>query len=311
MNLMIETNIPPTDTNSVVIKFAKALSKRNFDLIDELFQEDIRLIRFDKETLIGKSNISDYFKDWLDKFEDKFDIHVKWFPYNAQASIVFESENLGNLYLIFRVKNSIIEEIVITNKWLKDFPSFFEELPYNIEFIKANATMDIEPFENHLSCPECGKSSLDLNWKNGVIYKERGYREKAGIIFNVSCCPNCNRLVEVSPDKRWSHMLTMSYKQEQEILSRLTEEEKSQYEENSYGNKKPVKEFNLPSIINDLSTFGKKFYDFLGDHVKDVDTLPHLALKYLDKIKLDKEVEMKLHEASLDDGTDFDEDCPF
>ncbi|MCH5328804.1 MAG: hypothetical protein J1E02_07265 [Coprobacter sp.] len=303
MDLKIEQNIPDFKGKTALLQFATSLSEGNFEKINELLSEEASLIRYDKEKIIGKQNIVAYFKDWTERFGLEFSISVQWIPLHCQAAVILSSE-IGNLIIFLYQKDNIIKSLIITplSFGVMGLPNLFDELPYSLEFIKTNAKKPIDSLKLHLFCRWCGKPSEDLIWRKGIIFRKKD-NIRIGTGFNISYCPDCNHMVEISPDLSWKRFLTINKEQEKrlfehnKIFSSLTEE-KICNDLKTFGNSMPKNRCLLHSKTNELGLSGKRFKNLLKKEIVPKEN-PNLIFEFLDFLKLNDTIELKIHTLSM------------
>ena len=312
MKLTIENNIPESKEKTIVIKLATILAEEKFSDMNDVLRKDCMLVRKDKGTIFGVKDIILYFQDWFEKIAERAELIVRWFPYNARPNILIRfPESSDEIILILLTKSNAIKEMALACDDYKYPPFFYNELPFNTDFIMANTNKDIAPLRDHLFCPECGLKSESLLWREGIIFQKRN-EKKYGAISFFSFCENCNKVVEIFRDKSWNKILSMTYEQEQKALEKLTPQERSQYIEGTLGNKKPKKEFKLPSKTNEFGDFGKKFYNFLQHEIIENKKDPSLILDELNSLKTLEGCKMNIHKAGERDNSEIlDDDLPF
>lgn len=310
MKLTIHPNIPDSLINRRVVDFARYFTQCDFINIRKMLVEDAFIVLYNKEQIDGADAVIEYFKDWLSRVGEIFECEVKWCGQFHQAGIYFNSEKYQQAYILF-VNESKISRILLTPRSFTQVGFSIDENPYNVGFIKANAPKEFTPLVNHYFCPICGRKSEDLNWSEGVIFKEGpGWRKQTGLIVNASVCPECNVVCEVSPDRNVKRVLSMTREQQQKADARMTPEELSHYVGNTMGNKKPLFVTPLNSRTNELAQIGKSFHALLKKVVKNKQV--NKVIDFLDKLTFKsslpfENIEVKLHVVSNDTDSIGDE----
>lgn len=286
MKLTIQHNIPDSNQKTMIISFADYFTKGDFSKLKEFLSDNVYLVIYNRERIDGLDAVMEYFMDWQKRVGDNFKCEVRWSAQFASAEVYFISENVKQAYILGIEEGEIVRILLTACKFTKVGFSI-DEIPYNVGFIRANAPKQIPPLVNHYFCPNCGKNSENLNWSTGVIFRDGpDWGKKTGLLVNASVCPDCDIVCEVSPDKSVKKVLTMSFEQNREADSRMTQEKLSEYVDNTMGNKKPIFNTLLPSRTNELSYQGQKFHALLSKvaESKKADDF----IKSLDKISLGK-----------------------
>lgn len=309
MNISIDSNIPDSTDKSIVIKLAEAFKECDFSILANLIADECILVKRGKESHKGKESVLACLTKWLEKFSDRINIIVKWFPYNGQPGILLKSKEADiESVILVRSESNKIKNIALAADDYKFPPFFYNELPFNIEFITANVHKMVEPLDNQLFCPQCGYPSESLIWREGIIFQERRGKKYGALSF-ISFCERCNRVVEMTRNRKWNQIISMTYEQEQKALASLSLEERKEYIDGTFGNKKPINEFSIESKTNALGEFGKNFFGFLRHEIIDNGKKPISIFKHLNHLSLMDGYEIQLHHAGQrEDGGDCLED---
>lgn len=310
MKLSIQHNIPHSLDNEMVVEFAKFFTQGDFTSLRKMLADDAHALLYNREAIEGADSVIDYFKDWQTRAGDSFECEVKWSAQFSQAEVNFNSEKYKQSYIL-HYHNSKIIRILLTPCSFSKVGFSIDENPYNVGFIESNVLKEVEPLYNHFFCPNCGRKSEYLNWRNGIIFKEGpGWGNQIGLFVNASVCPECNVVCEVSPDRSVTKVLSMTREQQHKADARMTTEELSQYVGNTMGNKKPLFVTPLESRTNELAKTGKAFHSLLKRVVKSnsVDEVFTFLNKLSFKSKLPfGDTEVKLHVASSEGYSSGDE----
>lgn len=310
MRLTIQQNIPQSKNVRLTISFAQLFSNADFSGLRKLLADDIYIVIYNRECINGMDTVLDYFKDWQLRVGDMFECEVRWSAQFSQPEIYFTSDKINQAYIL-EIQDSKITRILLTPRSFSKIGFSIDEVPYNVGFIEANASKEIEPIANHYFCPICGRNSEQLEWRTGIIFKNGpGWDKKTGLLINASICQECNTVCEVSPDRSVKHILSMTNEQQRKADAGMTAEELSNYVGNTMGNKRPLFMTTLDSRSNELSRIGLSFLSVLNKAVKD-----HSAKEvflFLDKLSFNDKVphtdsEVKLHVASNDVNSMGDE----
>lgn len=271
MNVFVDGNMPDAGEKGmavgVAVRMAEALEKADLVELEGLVAEECVLVTRGKGSRKGKEAVVSYLKGWLEAFGERVYLKVKWLPYSGSPGILLKPvEREGESVILLRVEAGKIANIAFATSDFKSPPFFYNELPFNIEFVKANAPKMAEPLENQLFCPRCGAPSEVLSWREGVVYQvRRGV--KCGALSFFSYCERCKRVVEMARNRKWKYVLTLTPEQEERALRTLTLEQRAEYMDGSFGNKKPKKDFKLDSKTNELGEFGEKFFGFVESEI--------------------------------------------
>lgn len=312
MNIRLENNIPESNDKNLVIEFAEAFSKCDFKTLSELMVDETVLVKRGKESYKGKESILTCLKEFQEKFSERVNLTVRWFPYNGNPGILLQSKaDESECVILVRSESNKIKNIAFAADDYKFPPFFYNELPFNIEFVKANAPKIVEPLENHLFCPQCGAPSESLIWREGIIFQERRVKKYGALSF-ISFCEKCNKVVEMTRNRKWKQVISMTYKQEQKALKSLSSEERKEYIDGTFGNKKPKKEFIVASKSNEFGNFGKKFFEFLNQDLIANGKNPILIFEKLNCLSLIGGHTIHLHHAGQkEDINDYFEEEEF
>lgn len=295
MLLTIQQDIPNTERKDLVFSFAKYFVDADFTSLRDILSEDVYIIIFNRERKDGIETVLEYFKDWQSRVGDTFECEVRWSAQFSQPEVYFTSDKIKQAYIIV-FEDSKITKILLTPQSFSVLGFSIDEAPYNVGFIEANAPKKADPLPNHYFCPICGKDSEQLEWRTGVIFKERpDFGNKTGLMVYASICPNCNIVCEVSPNRNEKFCLTMTREQQEMANSKMSEEQRAEYVDNSMGNKKPLERCIFESRSNDLSKFGRYFHELLSQIV--MDCTPELVFSVLDKLSIGRST-LKLHVAT-------------
>lgn len=301
MKLEVQHNIPETPGNKQVVLFANYFTQGDFINLRKMLADDAYILLYNKEKIDGADSVIEYFKDWQSRIGDIFECEVKWSAQFSRAVVYFSSEKYKQAYILY-FKEFNICRILLAPRSFSQIGFSIDENPYSVGFIKANAPKQIAPLINHYFCPICGRKSENLDWREGVIFKDGpGWGKQTGLIVLASVCPECNVVCEVSPDKNVKKVLSMTREQQQKADARMTPEELSQYVGNTMGNKKPLFVIPLDSQTNELAQIGTAFHSLLARAVKNGSVKD--VLKFLDKLSFKnkfpfEDTEVKLHVAS-------------
>ena len=310
MKLEIQKSIPESRLKEQVASFAKYFTEENFINLRKIFADDAYILLYNKGKINGADSVIDYFKDWLFRVGDKFNCEVRWSAQFSQPEIYFTSDKINQAYIL-EIQDSKIARILLTPRSFSKIGFSIDEVPYNVGFIEANAPKEVEPITNHYFCPICGRTSEQLEWRTGIIFKDGpDWGKKTGLMINASICLECNTVCEVSPDRSVKHVLNMTIEQQRKADAGMTVEELSHYVGNTMGNKKPLFLTTLDSRTNELSKIGLSFHSVLNKAVKE-----HSAKEvflFLGKLLFNnrlpyKDSEIKLHVASNDVNSMGDE----
>lgn len=295
MLLTIQQDIPNSERKDLIVSFAKYFVDADFTSLRDILSEDVYIVIFNRERKEGIETVLEYFKDWQARAGETFECEVRWSAQFSQPEIYFTSEKIKQAYIL-GIENSKIQRIMLTPCRFSGVGFSIDESPYNVGFIEANASKVTEPLPNHFFCPICGKGSEKLEWSKGVIFKDgQGWGKKTGLMVNASICPDCQVVCEVSPSRKERYCLTMTREQQEKADAAMSEEERSEYVNNTMGNKRPLFRSLLKSRTNDLSRFGLKFHELLDKIVAS--QTPGLVFSMLDKLTL-TDGPLKLHVAS-------------
>lgn len=295
MLLTIQQDIPNSERKDLIVSFAKYFVDADFTSLRDILSEDVYIVIFNRERKEGIETVLEYFKDWQARAGETFECEVRWSAQFSQPEIYFISEKIKQAYIL-GIENSKIQRIMLTPCRFSGVGFSIDESPYNVGFIEANASKVTEPLPNHFFCPICGKGSEKLEWSKGVIFKDgQGWGKKTGLMVNASICPDCQVVCEVSPNRKERYCLTMTREQQEKADAAMSEEERSEYVNNTMGNKRPLFRSLLKSRTNDLSRFGLKFHELLDKIVAS--QTPGLVFSMLDKLTL-TDGPLKLHVAS-------------
>ena len=297
MLLKIQHNIPDSIVKDITISFAKLFTNSDYAGLRNLLSEDVYIVIYDRECKRGINSALDYFEDWQKRTGGMFECEVRWSAQFSQPEIYFTSEKFKQAY-IFGIENSKIVRILLTPRSFSSIGFSIDDVPYNIGFIEANAPKEIESLPNHYFCPICGKSSEQLKWRTGFIFKDNHeWGKKTALSVNSSICPDCNIVCEVSVNRTEKFCLTMTREQQEKANAKMTEEQRAEYVDNSMGNKRPLFKRILKTQTNELSKFGQKFHALLNQIITD--NTPELVFSMLDKLSLTCG-NLKLHVATSD-----------
>lgn len=317
MKITVETNGPVSNERETVIRFGKALAENNASELEGLLRDARLLVRRGLNTLEDHADILASLKDWMEQKAKEVqetgepELIVKWFPYTGNYGL-FIKRSEDEAVILLRLESGRISDIEFARDTYRYPPFFYNELPFNIEFIKANAHKEAEPLENHLFCPACGARSESLTWTEGIVFQKRRGRSVGALSF-FSYCEKCNLVVEMTRNRKWNHVLTMTPEQEDIALSVLSAEEKAEYIDGTYGNKKPKRAFLTPSKSNDLGKTGREFFSFITQEIIGNQAAPSLIFDKLTCLKLDEGKEIGLHHAGTRENSDegFDDELCF
>lgn len=295
MQLTIAPNIPESETSDITISFAKLFADADFEGLREILSDDAYIVLFNRETKSGRDAVVEYFKDWQGRVGDDFKCEVRWSAQYARPEIYFISEKIKQAYILGIEEDKIVRILLIPCSFSAVGFSI-DETPYNIGFIEANLPKEVEALKHHAFCPICGRASETLSWRNGVIFKQRrDFDKKHGLFVNASICPNCNIVCELSTDRTATHVLTMTRDQQAKADKMMTEEEKSQYVDNTLGNRKPLYRAMIKHRTNELAQFGQSFHKLIDEIVK-IDSVEKILTR-LDKLSFNGPT-LHLHVAS-------------
>ena len=310
MRLTIQQNIPQSRGLDIVVFFAKRFVDADYNSLRDMLSDDVYIVLFNEATIYGIDPVLGYFKDWQTRVGDSFKCEVRWSAQFSHPEVYFTSEKFQQAFIL-GIDNSKITRILFTPRSFTAVGFSIDETPYNVGFIKANAPKEIPPLDNHFFCPICGRKSENLNWREGVIFKEGpGWGKQTGVFVNASICPKCNVVCKVSPDRNVKKVLSMTWEQQRKADERMTSEELSKYVGNTMGNKKPLFVTPLESRTNELAQIGSSFHSLLAKVVKNgsvkevLDFLDHLSFKSKFPLGDNK---LKLHVASAECYSSGDE----
>ena len=188
-------------------RFARARMNGHLESVRNLFDPDVTLVVYEKQTLYGVDAVLAF---WRDRYESSLSRRVKFdfrivpcMLYNGTA-IEEVPERFARMLITFRFHDGKIIGMGLNPEFLNpDYPYIggFREAPYTEEFFSGHITSDLEPEANRISCPICGKLSENLSWHafdNDDIDGLHGCR---GV---VSVCPHCHSTVEIKPEELYS-----------------------------------------------------------------------------------------------------------
>lgn len=278
-----DNNIAESKYRDVVIAFTKAFEASDIDGLFKTLTDDVTIILHNRSTIAGIGAVCDYLKGWVERNGEKCEILVDVAPWNSRPAVSIQAEDAEMIFLFHFIDNKI-DKIALSRKSFTSVGFGAKDYPYTIEYIQVNAKKVIAPIENHYFCPICGRLSEELDWTEGIFFKESQSKD-VGFLTFASVCPHCNRVVEVWPDINCKMKLSVNQGQKEKIIATQTEEECDKYVNGIIGDLKPIKQHVVPSRTNQLSIFGKEFYKFLSNVVVKRNK-PYSIFEKLDELHL-------------------------
>lgn len=204
--LEIQENIPETPFTEAAKSLGKALLSGDFSAFESLLDDNSEHISYKKETILGKSQVVEYWKGWRARYVETKEakiFKVTYSNYYSNACLLVDM-----MVVMFLIRNNKIQKILLIRHRLNPMIGHHDdilEFPYALESIKhcLLKLSDIhelsEPVvtENRIPCMSCNTPSENLEWYSSLFqFGDIGYE---GI---VSICPHCHKVVEYYPQAR-------------------------------------------------------------------------------------------------------------
>lgn len=187
----IEDGTPNNEYTTLCEEFIKARYDNTFrQFVDNYLSDDIALVLYDKQIIVGKEDFCRYWKEWMQSLKREgigLNSVIKQGNYVGHPIIEDKISGYRNMYLTFVVKKGVIICAIFQpiEEWL-------DKLPLSYKPLWFGRNISLGPQSNRMPCPVCGTLSESLEW-NRALCACGGEENDA----DVSMCPQCHRIVEV------------------------------------------------------------------------------------------------------------------
>ena len=204
--LTVQDGLNETDEYVVASKaLGEALLKGNFGKFETLLSDDVELILYENNTIVGRTEVIEYWKGWREKYvatKKVLEFEVVFSGNIARACL-----KLKSMVAMFRMVNGKINMMLFSPRVLDSFVGFSKDdllaLPMDLKYAEKHFTeihvSEDMPFtkDNRIPCLSCGSHAEKLEW-HGFLFN----RGNHGYTGKISICPQCHRIVELRPEIR-------------------------------------------------------------------------------------------------------------
>lgn len=207
--LKIEPNLPNSNQTVAATALGEAMFSGDFKVFDSMLAEDVETIIYKNREIVGKKEVSDYWKGWWERFVvtkdlTRFEVNFS----NYYSNTCFQAYPM---VVLFMMNGDKISKMVLVARHMSPGIHYHDDLikdtPFTLDFIKGFLQPLPEPNEifapvvkeHRLPCMSCGEKSVSLDWHGAYIESgPHGYRAE------VSICPKCGKVVEFFANTRFS-----------------------------------------------------------------------------------------------------------
>ena len=193
-------------TYKVIRRFAEARKEGRMEPVRDLFDPEVSLVLYGKETFHGVDDVLFYWQDrhrrlTVDKVKCDYEVIPCMF-YNGIA-LEESPQRYARMIILFRFREGKIVQMTFAPLLLNykmPYYGSFREVPYLTSYYSQYFTGDLESRADHVPCPFCGETSENLEWHSFDHYD---YTHSTGMRGVVSVCPHCGCTVEINPSEQY------------------------------------------------------------------------------------------------------------
>lgn len=207
--LKIEPNLPDSCHTVAATALGEAMFSGDFTIFDSMLAEDVETIIYKNREIVGKKEVSEYWKGWWKRFVvtkdlTRFEVCFS----NYYSNVCFQAYPM---VVLFMMNGDKISKMVLAERHISPgihyHDDFVKDTSFTLDFIKEFLRPIPEPNEifspvakeYRLPCMSCGEKSELLDWHGAYIESgPHGYRAE------VSICPKCGKVVEFLANIRFS-----------------------------------------------------------------------------------------------------------
>lgn len=199
--IKIESDLPDDQYTKMATVLAEALYMNDFSKLFACLAEDVKMIRYKRETIVGRTGFVDYWKGLLKRIKDDrqpIDVTVKKNNFIGRAIVSIHYRDIQDDYVFLYIESGQIKLAIITQRQQQPIGIRYHDLehpaiPYETIMEEKGEAVEAEP--NRMPCLHCGSLSEDLDW-----YKLNHDEGPFAHIGTVSVCPHCKKQAEFYPD---------------------------------------------------------------------------------------------------------------
>lgn len=197
----IGSDLPDDPYTKMSIVLAEALYMDDFSKLSKCLAEDVKMIRYKRETIVGQSGFVDYWKGFLKRVKgarQPIDVEVKKNNFIGRAIVSIHYRDIQDDYVFLYIESAKIKLAIITQRQQQPIVIRYHDLedpaiPYETIMKEKGEAVDAEP--NRMPCLHCGCLSEGLEW-----YKLNHDSGPYAHVGKVSVCPHCKEQAEFYPE---------------------------------------------------------------------------------------------------------------